>query len=156
MYSKIVVPLDGSENSERALSHATEMAKAMGSTVHLLQVVTRSEELQLMAGAESSFAASAQYQAMADDLRASLIEKAEGYLAGVRGRLAAEGVPVETAVMEGAAGERIIEYARSEGADLIVMSTRGQGGIQRMLLGSVTDRVLRSAHIAVLAIPPGD
>ena len=156
MYSNIVVPLDGSENSERALSHVAELAKATGGRVHLVQVITQSEEMQLMSGAEGSFAASAQYQEMADQLVASRIEQAEAYLAEVRGKLEADGTSVASAVMEGQAAEKIVDYAASENADLIVMGTRGQGGIQRFLLGSVTDRVLRSARIPVLAIPPGD
>ena len=68
----------------------------------------------------------------------------------------ANNIAVVSAVMEGVPAEIIVEYAASEDADLIVMSTRGQGGIQRLLLGSTTDRVLRSAHLPVLAIPPED
>ena len=156
MYSNIVVPLDGSENSERSLPHVAELGKALGSTIHLVQVITQSEEMQLMGAAERSFAVSAQYQEMADQLIASRVEQAEAYLAEVRGRLEADGISVASAVMEGAAAEKIVDYAASENADVIVMSTRGQGGIQRFLVGSVTDRVLRSVHIPVLAIPPGD
>ena len=156
MYSNIIVPLDGSENSERSLPHAAELGKALGSTIHLVQVITQSEEMQLMSAAESSFAVSAQYQEMADQLIASRIEQAEAYLAEVRRRLEADGISVASAVMEGASAEKIVDYAASENADVIVMSTRGQGGIQRFLVGSVTDRVLRSVHIPVLAIPPGD
>ena len=69
-----MVPLDGSENSERSLPHIQELAKTLGSTIHLVQVISRSEELQLMSGAESTFAASAQYQSMADQLIASRLE----------------------------------------------------------------------------------
>ena len=49
-----------------------------------------------------------------------------------------------------------MEYAQQRGIDLIVMSTRGRGGIQRMFLGSVTDRVVRSAGLPVLVIPPAE
>ena len=151
-----MVPLDGSENSERSLPHIQELAKTLGSTIHLVQVISRSEELQLMSGAESTFAASAQYQSMADQLIASRLEQAEAYLADVQGRVQANNIAVVSAVMEGVPAEIIVEYAASENADLIVMSTRGQGGIQRLPLGSTTDRVLRSAHLPVLAIPPED
>ena len=156
MYSKIVVPLDGSENSERSLSHVQELAKSLGSAIHLVQVISSSEELQLMSEAESSLAASAYYQSTVDRLISSRIAHAETYLAGVQARLEADGITVSSAVMEGGPAEKIIEYAASEGADLIVISTRGQGGIQRFLLGSTTDRVLRSAHLPVLAVPPED
>ena len=156
MYSKIVVPLDGSENSERSLPHVQELAKILNSTVHLIQVISRSEGVQMMSGAEGTFGISTQYQSMAEQLISSRIEQAEAYLTEVQGRLETDGVSAISAVMEGAPGEKIVEYAASEDADLIVMSTRGQGGIQRLLLGSTTDRVLRSAHLPVLAVPPED
>ena len=50
MYTHIVVPLDGSADSERALPHAQELAKAFGATLHLIQVVSRSEEFDLTRG----------------------------------------------------------------------------------------------------------
>ncbi len=156
MYSKIVAPLDGSENSERSLPHVQELAKSLNSTIHLIQVISRSEELQMMSGAEGTFGVSAQYQSMADQLISSRIEQAEAYLAEVQGRLEADDVSAISAVVEGAPAEKIVEYAAAEGADLIVISTRRQGGIQRFLLGSTTDRVLRSAHLPVLAVPPED
>jgi nucleotide-binding universal stress UspA family protein len=56
MYSHIVVPLDGSENSERALPHAQNVGKAFSATLHLVQVVSRSEELDLMRDGVGSFA----------------------------------------------------------------------------------------------------
>jgi nucleotide-binding universal stress UspA family protein len=55
---------------------------------------------------------------------------------------------------EGAAAENIVQYAQEKGIDLIIMGTRGQGGIQRFLLGSTTDRVLRTGHLPVLVVPP--
>jgi nucleotide-binding universal stress UspA family protein len=57
-------------------------------------------------------------------------------------------------VREGAAAENIIQYAQENGIDLIIMGTHGQGGIQRFLLGSNTDRVLRTGHLPVLVVPP--
>jgi nucleotide-binding universal stress UspA family protein len=74
----------------------------------------------------------------------------------VMARLTAEGITVKTEVRQGAASENIARYVEDNHGDLIVMSTRGRGGIQRLLLGSSTDRVLRSGPCPVLAIPPED
>jgi len=58
-------------------------------------------------------------------------------------------------VAEGAASEKILEYAAEQAVDLIVMSTHGYGGLRRLLLGSVTDKVVRSSEVPVLVVPPG-
>jgi len=154
MYAHIVVPLDGSEAAERALPHAQGMAKAFGSTLHLIQVVSRSEEIDLVRGAGDSVGAAEYSQGVAEHLINTRIARAEHYLKEVMSRLTPQGIKVETGVLQGAASENIARYADDKGGDLIIMSTRGQGGIQRLLLGSTTDRVLRAGHLPVLAIPP--
>ena len=71
-------------------------------------------------------------------------------------RLEANGTQVETSVRQGSIWETIAHFVAENGIDLIVMSTHGRGGLQRFLVGSVTDRVIRSSHVPVLAIPPED
>ena len=156
MYAHIVVPLDGSAESERALPHAQDLAKTFGATLHLVQVVSRSEELDLIRDGTGGFAAAEYSQDLAEELARARLNQADSYLKSVASGLEAQGTRVETAVLEGAASENIIDYSREKGADLIVMSTRGQGGIQRLLVGSTTDRVIRAGHLPVLAIPPED
>ena len=72
-------------------------------------------------------------------------------------RLAADlrgtGLTVETAVEEGAVYEKIIGYAKQRDMDLITVCTQGHGGIKRRLLGSVTDRLIRSSETPVLVVP---
>jgi nucleotide-binding universal stress UspA family protein len=70
-----------------------------------------------------------------------------------RGRRA--GVPVRFLVWEGQPGEAIVEAAGAEGADIIVVGTRGRGGLGRMLLGSVSEYVVRHAPVPVLVVRPG-
>lgn len=156
MYSNIVVPLDGSPESERALLHARHLAKAFGATLHLVQVVSRSEELSLMRDGVGSFTTAEYSRGLAEELINRRLARADEYLKQAAAGLEAEGIKVETVVLEGAASENIIAYAEEKNAGLIVMSTRGQGGIQRLLVGSTTDRVIRSVHVPVLAIPPED
>jgi nucleotide-binding universal stress UspA family protein len=156
MYSQIVVPLDGSADSERALPHAQGLARAFGATLHLIQVVSRSEEFDIVRGAGDSVGAAEYSLDVAEQLINSRIARAERYLKEITSRLTAEGITVKAEVRQGAASENIAQYAEDSGGDLIVMSTRGRGGIQRLLLGSTTDRVLRAGHWPVLAIPPED
>ncbi len=156
MYAQIVVPLDGSADSERALPHAQELAKAFGATLHLIQVVSRSEEFDLIRGSGDSASTAEYSRGLAEHLINSRISMADHYLKEVQSRLELQGITVETKVLEGAASENIARYAEDKRGDLVVMSTRGKGGIQRLLLGSVSDRVLRTGHLPVLAIPPQD
>jgi nucleotide-binding universal stress UspA family protein len=154
MYSQILVPLDGSENSERALPHAQELARISGATLHLIQVVSHSEELDMARGGGYSFLAAEYSQDLAQEYIAARLNRAGEYLKEAAMRLDARGIKAETAVKEGAAAENIIQYAQENGIDLIIMGTRGQGGIQRFLLGSTTDWVLRTGHLPVLVVPP--
>ena len=156
MYSHIVVPLDGSEESGRAMPHAQELARISGATLHLLRVVSRSEEIDLIRGAGDSYLTAEYSRDLAQDLINARLKRAEDYLKEVASRLADLGIKADSAIREGSASENIIDYAREQNADLIVMCTRGQGGIQRLLLGSTTDRVLRSGRLPVLVIPPED
>jgi nucleotide-binding universal stress UspA family protein len=70
--------------------------------------------------------------------------------------LESQGIQVDTAVRQGLTLETITTFVEENGIDLIVMSTHGRGYFQRFLVGSVTDRVIRSSHVPVVAIPPED
>ena len=67
-----------------------------------------------------------------------------------------EGHQVEASVRQGPISDTIMDFIEETGIDLVVMSTHGRGGLQRFLVGSVTDRVIRSSRVPVLAIPLED
>lgn len=67
-------------------------------------------------------------------------------------QLKVEGIAVETQLFEGSPHEQIAEYAKQNGVDVIVMSTHGHGGVKRLIVGSTTDRVIRSGDIPVLVV----
>jgi nucleotide-binding universal stress UspA family protein len=154
MYSRVLVPLDGSELAQRAVPHAQALARAFGATVHLLQVVSRYVELETLRGAGEAIQAAEMSRDLGQRIVTNRIDSAGQYLKQLAGRLEADGIRSETAVREGAAPEQIPEYAEEQNIDLIVMSTHGYGGIRRFLIGSVTDRVIRSSNVPVLVIPP--
>lgn len=154
MYQQILLPLDGSELAELALGPARELALAFQARLHLLQVLSYSQDFDLVRGAE--------YGALSDDYIGKLLEevaaaqtsKAEAYLAGMAAELEAAGVEVATGYEMGSPAEKILGYARAAEIDLIVMSTHGRGGLGRLLVGSVTDRVIRAGEQPVLVVPP--
>jgi nucleotide-binding universal stress UspA family protein len=153
MFTQILVALDGSELSEKALPVARNRANSSDATIHLIQSVSRQPEFEAAHGGE----ASPQLAELSQDLARRLIEtrqtSGQEYLDRVAAELTNAGLKVETAIQEGAADEQIISYSREHGVDLIVISTHGYGGVKRLLLGSVTDRVIRSCEVPVLVLP---
>lgn len=157
MYSKVLVPLDGSEVSERALPHAQSLADAFGARVYLLQVISLSHEYEAFRSVGEENPTAVEYSLdLTRQLTASRQTRAEEYLKATAARLEENGTQVETSVRQGSTLENITHFVEENGIDLIVMSTHGRGELQRFLVGSVTDRVIRSSHVPVLAIPPED
>ncbi len=154
MFSHILVALDGSQLAEKALPVAKNLANSSGGTIHLIQAVSRQPELE---AAQSTGDFNPQLVEVSLDLARRLIEtrqtRGQEYLDRVAAELTNAGLKVETAMLEGAADEQIISYSTEHGVDLIVISTHGYGGVKRLLLGSVTDRVIRSCEVPVLVLP---
>ncbi len=137
MYEKILVPLDGSELSEVTLPYAEELAGRLGSDVTLLYVsdsvddqYRHMRELYLDKVAEATRQGAARY-----------LEPSEK-----------KKVKVNSTTLIGNPAEEIVRYADKKGVGLIIMSTHGRSGIGRWALGSVADKVVRSASQPVALI----
>ena len=140
----ILVPTDFSEPSTAALAYAKALAHALRASIHLLHVT---QDPTAQPWAEEAYPA-------------ALVEILEELKAQARKQLVAELSPSErktyrsvVTVAVGVPFTRIIEYARNNEIDLIVMGTHGRGAIAHMILGSVTERVVRFAPCAVLSVP---
>lgn len=142
MYDEILVPTDGSPAAEDAIKHAVDLAEKYGARVHGLYVVDASAFASVEAGSE-----------MVVD---ALEQEGQQAVDEVRERAEAAGLEAETHVVSGTAYRSILDYAEAEGIDLIVMGTHGRRGIERFLLGSVTERVVRSADVPVLTVRSED
>ncbi len=154
MFTHILVALDGSELAEQALPMAENIARSSNATIHLIQVISRQPELQAArGGGDYSLQAVEMERDLAHQLVEARLSRGKEYLEGVAGQLKSAGIEAETTIREGAAVENIVDYSREHGIDLVVMSTHGYGGVKRLLLGSVTDRVIRSCEVPVLVLP---
>jgi nucleotide-binding universal stress UspA family protein len=140
-HDRVLVPTDGSEEVERAVEHAVGVAEVHGATLHALYVL--STEAYAGLPMETSW----------ESVDSLLREDGEAAVERVR-ELAGD-VPVETAVVEGKPSREIVDYAEREDCDLVVMGTHGRGGIDRLLLGSVAESVIRSSSVPVTAVPVG-
>ena len=136
----IVVGTDGSPSADVAVRRAAEIAKGIGSRLHLVtaypDVPTYRETIRSSAKAESI------------DLR----EVAESVLARESRVLEDEGIDVTTHAREGDPAEVIIDVAQEEGADLIVVGARGLSSLQRFLLGSVSSKLSHHAPTSVMVV----
>jgi nucleotide-binding universal stress UspA family protein len=154
MFAKILVPLDGSELSEKALAMAQTLASSSDTSLHLMQVISLWPELDARRGSGGE---SITVLEMAQDAARRLIEvqtaRGKEYLEGLAIQLQKAGINVTTVIREGAADENIVEYAKEQEIDLIVMSTHGRSGFKRFFVGSVTDRVIRAGETPVLVLP---
>ncbi len=153
MFTNILVPLDGSELAEQALPMARDLARPSNANIHLIQVVSRQPELAAARGGDTSIQAVELTRDLAHQLVEARLSRGKEYLEGTAGQLKSEGFEAETAIREGAAVENIVDYSKEHGIDLVVMSSHGYSGIKRLLLGSVTDRVIRSCEVPVLVMP---
>jgi nucleotide-binding universal stress UspA family protein len=139
---RILHPTDFSASSEQALAHARSLARALGAELVLLHVEVEaplsrerlidSDEVRRVVEAEHAWA------------RRTLDRLAEACRAA--------GLPARALIATGAPHETIVATAESEAADLIVIGTHGRGGFTRWFMGSVADRVLRTARCPVLAV----
>ena len=154
MFSKILVPLDGSALSEKALAMAQNLASTSDTSIHLMQVISLRPELDARRGSGGE---SITILEMEQDAARQLIEirtaRGKKYLEGIAVQLQQAGIHVTTVMREGAADENIVEYAKEQDIDLIVMSTHGRSGFKRFFIGSVTDRVIRTGETPVLVLP---
>jgi nucleotide-binding universal stress UspA family protein len=138
---RILVPVDFSDASEMAVQHATEIAQTYGAEVHLLHVV---EEV-VYPSAYGIEPPSMQSQDVV--LR---VEQALGRMA--REELGYEHVQVSSTI--GYAPMTILDYAQENAIDLIVIATHGRSGLDRVLLGSVAERVIRQSPVPVFVVKP--
>lgn len=150
-FRHIVVPLDGSELGERALTPAIEIAEAMQKLLPAAEQTENPVSLVLLRAATGPTLATADpfvYDAM---LNASM-EEADGYLRQLVEGLAKTNIKLDLESAPGPAAEAIVNYTEEHAADLVVLSSHGRTGSSRWVYGSVAEKVLHHAPCAVMVI----
>jgi nucleotide-binding universal stress UspA family protein len=139
MFKHILLPLDGSSLAERVLPHAIAMSKAFNSQVTLLRVIHKGSEEDT----------NNIVNPMAWQMRKS---EAEAYLYSVQNRLEDVEVDSKIRIMEGNPAQQIIEFARNEAVDLIILSSHGSSGVSAWNINSTVQKVLLRAFMPVMII----
>jgi len=135
MYDRILVPTDGSDHAERAMEAALEMA-GQDTEVHALHVI----DTRL-------------YDTSIDSAVAPLRRDGERFTGRLADTAEGTGVSVTTAVELGRPAQAILDYVAANDVDLVVIGTRGRGGLVHRLLGSTTGYVVTHATVPVHVVP---
>ncbi|AGB38118.1 universal stress protein [Natronococcus occultus] len=136
MFDTVVVATDGSDSVNRAVDVALDLAEKFDAEIHVLSVIDASE-------------VDASPEQLREELRTALETTADAAIASVKDRTDDD---VTTAVREGRPAAEICEYVREVDADVIATGTRGRHGENRLLLGSVAERVVRRSPAPVLTV----
>ena len=144
---RILCPLDFSRFSRHALEQAVALARESGAVVSALHVFSLAPVADVVLAVVP---ASGGPERRAAPERAALLSELREFT----GEVDSAGVTLRTAIDEGDPVVRILDHAVDEAADLIVMGTHGRAGFERLLLGSVAEKVLRKAPCPVLTVPP--
>ena len=152
MYQRILVPVDGSPTSNAGLAEAIKLAKLTGARVRVLHVV---DEMPFLMSADG-------YAAMSGDVFTLLKEAGQAVLEQARLTVYEAGIPVEATLFDSLSGrlcDRVAEQVQAWGTDVIVLGTHGRRGVERMLLVSDAEQIVRTATVPVLLLrgtPPED
>ena len=151
MYSKILVAFDGSEASKHALDHAVSIADIMKAELHIISVVPR---VMMPVFPDEGFSAPvtaaqdmSDYQERMKTVYGKSLEEAERDITSHY-----PGLKVETKLMEGRPSATIVDEAENNDMDLIVIGSRGLGGITGWILGSTSRRIVESCTKPVLVV----
>ncbi|MEF8756928.1 MAG: universal stress protein [Halobacteriales archaeon] len=139
MFDRLLFPTDGGEGAEAVLDHVLDLARAHDATVYVLYVADTTRDSATRVGGE-----------VIDVLE----REGEDVVEAAADRARDAVVDAETEVLQGQPYETIVGYADTVDADLIAMPTRGRTGLERLLLGSTTERVVRQSEGPVLTIRP--
>jgi nucleotide-binding universal stress UspA family protein len=147
MYTRIVVPLDGSDIAEQALQSAEDFARATGATVHLVRVVEFPSTSYAYV-----YGAMVESEAITVQLE-DAVNFAEEYLDEVAKTISEHGITVTTEVRHGIACQELV--ATMTPGDLFVIASHGRSGVARWFLGSVAEEITRHATVPVLLVRAG-
>ncbi len=145
MYETVLFPTDGSDTATEAAAHAIDMATRHDAGLHVLYVVDHHRVSQMAPKLGT------------DHIKRTLEQEGERITSETAATAREAGVETVEVVREGTPGQTVVDYADEIGADAIVMGTNGRSGIDRLLLGSVAERVIQLSELPVMTVKgPGE
>lgn len=144
MYKKILVPFDNGDKSQKALDMAIGLAKDLEAAITIFASLN-------ISGFTLNFTSKFE-PALVEDLEKRTQKLMETAINAAAEKARKAGITVNTEISHGIPGDAIVKYADKEGIDLIVMGSNNRRGVDRVVLGSVSNFVLHQAHCPVLII----
>lgn len=145
MFRVILTPLDGSRIAEQALPVATRLARAVGAALHLVHVHSEAAHDPILIEG---------LPVIDEHLRSLADEHERVYLERLAASVAGEGLQPTVARLSGPVVKTLLSYARDNGVDLLVLTTHGRSGFDRLWLGSVAEGLARHTHVPLLLLRP--
>ncbi len=136
-YTDILLPTRGGDGSELAVDHAVSIATRFGATLHVVYVV----DVRSQAAEHDTY----ELGELVDELRTAVTD-------AVTDRADEAGIDTRVAIQQGTPHSAIQRYAANHGVDLIIMGTHGRGRVEQFLLGSITERTIRTADVPVVTV----
>lgn len=146
MIKKILVPTDGSNHAKKAIEYACDLASKYGATVHLMHVISKSE---IPEGLDRYIEVE-----KIEAPREQVLKKiGDGIIKGGLTEAKAKGTNnVKSSIVIGDPAEKIVEFAKENGVDMIIMGSRGLGAMKGILLGSVSSKVCHAAGCTCVTV----
>ncbi len=147
MFERILIATDGSKHSEKAAEKGVEMAKLSQGTITAVYVIDIGKEYASIGDMGFNLA-----NDIIAGIRGSLQKQGESATKQIEEMAKAAGVPAERRILEGHPAEDILKLAEESNISLIVVGSIGVTGLDRFLLGSVTEKVVRNSKVPVLVV----
>lgn len=144
MYERILIPTDGSDHANAAAERAFTLAEALNAEVFVLSVV------------DTGLLGSIRLPGDPASAEEAFTEQARTFVSRLHDQARERGLEVTSEIRHGLAVQEILDYTDAVDADVIVMGTRGRGGFDQMVLGSVTEGVTRYGEVDVLVVDTDD
>ena len=150
MYNKILLPTDGSKNSERAIAHALTIAEFEDAEIVVLNVV---DSVYLTGLPEEDLITKSEM--ILEEESKKVTSRVESIIKEIEEEKGSEGkdIKITTKTIEGNAADVILKISESDDIDLIVIASSGKHMLDRFLLGSVTEKTVRHTKVPILVIP---
>lgn len=156
MFERVIVPLDGSDVAEKALAYGTEIARRFGARLVLVRAYAGQEQstrmLAMMPAEPAGGAVDPRAIQMVEDTARLAEQDSRDYLDAKAKELGADGLAVETVMVDDSAADAILKEANRETGALVVMCTHGRGGLSRLVFGSTAQEVLHKVQAPILLI----
>ena len=144
LFKKILIATDGSEYIKKAVTHAIDLAKLYGAELHAVYVM----DIKIDYGPKSYLSTDLSTESLENFLR----HEGEEATKHIEEQAAQEGLSVKKWIVKGHPAEEILKLADEQSVDMIVMGTLGKSGIEKFVLGSVADKVIRNSRIPVMTV----